>query len=624
MAEKKFSFKLTLAALGVVFGDIGTSPLYAIRETLWGLPINQLDVMGVLSLVFWSLIIVISLKYLAVVLRADNDGEGGILALLALLKRKRARHEHLFYLVAIFGAGLLIGDGMLTPAISVTSSIEGLKTVSPQLEKWVVPLSCLILVALFSLQYKGTSKIGFAFGPLLLIWFVTIAILGVNKIMDNPEVLKAVNPYYAFEFFRENGMKGFFLLGGVFLVVTGGEAMYADIGHFGKNPIRASWFMIALPCLLLNYFGQCANLLAHPEDIDNPFYNLAPDGFFIPLLIISTIATIIASQALITATFSLTRQAVLLGLYPKLQIVQTSKEHAGQIYIPQVNFFLMIGTLLLIVIFQNSANLAHAYGIAVNLTMLMVTLMVAYASVKVWHWSMIKMLVVFSVFVSVDLLFLASNSHKFITGGWVPIGFALVVATIMFTWNNGLQYLKNNYYMAKEDISKIVKQLHYKTLNKLPGLTAIFITDTYDRSGGSFLHFLKLSLSVPQNILIVNYIVRNRPHIYVKHRFEVNKLDETIYELTLNYGFMDNISIPEALETLNEKAILPFKLNVDNATYLVEIPNIMASREKRSLNFYWQEKLFAFLMRNYSVNLNIEFYKLPYNRTMAIGTYFQI
>lgn len=284
----------------------------------------------------------------------------------------------------------------------------------------------------------------------------------------------------------------------------------------------------------------------------------------------------------------------------------------------------MIGTLLLIIIFQSSANLAHAYGIAVNLTMLMVTLMVAYASVKVWHWSIVKMLLVFSLFVSVDLLFLASNSHKFITGGWVPIGFALLVATVMFTWNNGLQFLKTNYYMAKEDISKIVKQLHYKTLNKLPGLTAIFITDTYDRSGGSFLHFLKLSLSVPQNILIVNYVVRNRPHIYINHRFEVNKLDDTIYELTLNYGFMDDISIPDALMLLNEKGDLPFKLNVDNATYLVEIPNIMASREKRSLNFYWQEKLFAFLMRNYSVNLNIEFYKLPYNRTMAIGTYFQI
>lgn len=621
MAQEKFSFRLALGSLGVVFGDIGTSPLYAIRETLSDLPINNVDVLGVLSLVFWSLIIVISLKYLVIVFRADNDGEGGILALFALLKQKRTQYEHLFYLVAIFGAGLLIGDGMLTPAISVTSAIEGLEIISPKFEKLVVPLSCIILFCLFAVQSKGTDKIGGAFGPLIFIWFVTIAALGTASIIANPMVLKAVHPYYAFEFFRENGMKGFFLLGGVFLVVTGGEALYADIGHFGKNPIRYSWFTIALPCLLLNYFGQCANLLIHPADIANPFYKLAPPGFFIPLLAISTIATVIASQALISATFSLTKQAVLLGLYPRLPIIQTSKDHAGQIYIPQVNFFLLIGTVSLILLFKSSSGLAHAYGIAVNLTMLMVTLMVAYASVKVWRWSVLRAVIIFSGFVFVDLLFFASNSHKFMTGGWLPICFALGVAIIMFTWNDGLKYLKSNFYMQKGEISKIVKQLHYKTLNQLPNITAIFITDTYDMSGGSFLHFLKLSMAVPENILIVSYAVGNKPHVFTKHRFEVVKLDETIYQLTLHYGFMDNISIPNALEILNDKKLLSFKVNVDTATYLVEIPNITASREKQTMRFFWQEKLFAFLMRNYSVNLNIEFYKLPYNRTMAIGTY---
>lgn len=621
MSEKTFSLSMTIAALGVVFGDIGTSPLYAIRETLWGLPINQVDVYGVLSLVFWSLIIVISLKYLVVIFRADNDGEGGILALLALLKQKRTRYEYLFYLVAIFGAGLLIGDGMLTPAISVTSAIEGLELISPEFDKFVIPLSCLILVGLFAVQSKGTGIIGRAFGPIILIWFITIGLLGLFQIIDNPSVLRAIHPYYAFEFFRTNHWQGFFLLGGVFLVVTGGEALYADIGHFGKTPIRYSWFLIALPCLLLNYFGQCANLLVHPEAIVNPFYSLASPDFFMPLLIISTMATIIASQALITATFSLTKQAVLLGLYPRLPIVQTSTEYAGQIYIPQVNFFLLIGTVLLILAFKSSAGLAHAYGIAVNLTMFMVTLMVAYAAVKVWHWSLLRTICVFAGFVFIDLTFLASNSHKFMTGGWVPICFALFVATVMFTWNRGLQYLKSNFYMQKADVSRIIKQLQYKTLFKLPDVTAIFITDTYDNSGGSFLHFLKLSMAVPENILIVNYLVSNRPHSYMNHRFEVSKLNDTIFQLTLHYGFMDDISIPEALQAINERNLLPFKINVDAATYLVEIPNIMASKEKRSLTFFWQEKLFAFLMRNYSVNLNIEFYNLPYNRTMAIGTY---
>ncbi|KTD65248.1 potassium transporter Kup [Legionella spiritensis] len=624
MEGKKISPGLIIASLGVVFGDIGTSPLYAIRETLWGLPINVVDVLGVLSLVFWSLVIVISLKYLVVIFRADNEGQGGILALLALLKQKKTRYESLLYLCAIFGAGLLIGDGMLTPAISVTSAIEGLEVLSPHFEKFVIPLSCGIILCLFLVQSKGTGKIGIAFGPVLIVWFLTIGLLGLIQIIANPMVLKAIHPYYAFEFFRENGLKGFFLLGGVFLVVTGGEALYADIGHFGKNPIRYSWFFIALPGLLLNYFGQCANLLLHPENIVNPFYKLAPPGFFIPLLIISTMATIIASQAMISATFSLTRQAVLLGLYPRLPIIQTSRKYVGQIYIPQVNLFLLIGTLVLIFTFKNSSGLAHAYGIAVNMDMLMVTVMVAYAARKIWRWSLWQVILVFSGLILVDLIFLTANSHKFLTGGWVPICFALFVAFIMYTWRNGLRYLKKNYYLQKEDISKIVKQLHYKTLNQLPGLTAIFITDIYDRSGGSFLHFLKLSLAVPENILIVNYTVRNKPHIYQNHRYKVTKLDDTFYKVTLRYGFMDNISIPDALQLLNEKKLLPFKVNVDSATYMVEIPNIMASREKSTLMFFWQEKLFAFLMRNYSVNLNIEFYNLPYNRTIAIGTYCQI
>ncbi|MFC3908167.1 potassium transporter Kup [Legionella dresdenensis] len=622
MTEKKLTWGLALGALGVVFGDIGTSPLYAMRETLFGLPVTTLDILGVLSLIFWTLIIVISLKYLAIVFRADNDGEGGILALLALLKQKKPRYEHLFYLIAIFGSGLLLGDGMLTPAISVISAIEGLALFSPAFSPRLMQLlACIILFIIFSVQSKGTGRIGLAFGPVLLVWLLVIAILGVVQIINHPAVLKALNPFYAFEFLYNNGARGYFLLGGVFLVVTGGEALYADIGHFGKTPIRYSWFFIALPSLVLNYFGQGANLILHPEAIENPFYLLAPGWFFIPLFILSMMATIIASQAVISATFSLTKQAVLLGLYPKVPIIQTSKEHIGQVYIPQMNLFLLIGTIFLILTFKSSNGLAHAYGIAVNLTMLLVTLMVAYASVNVWQWSVVKAVVVFSGFCIIDLAFLGANAHKFLTGGWVPVCFALIVAAIMYTWNTGLHYLQKNFYLQKSEISKIVKQLHYKSLNQLKNLTAVFITDTYDQSGGSFLHFLKLSMAVPENILIVSYAVDNKPRIYRNKRFELSQLDERVFRLTLHYGFMDTISIPDALNCLNDQKLLPFELNINALTYFVEIPNVLPTKKRKTLRFFSQEKLFAFLMRNYSANLNIEFYKLPYNRTIAIGTY---
>ncbi len=618
----KFSYGLALGALGIVFGDIGTSPLYALKITMYGLSVDPLHILGVLSLIFWCLIIIISFKYLIMIFRADNDGEGGILALLALLKHNNAPHVPLFYIFAIFGAGLLIGDGMLTPSISVISAVEGLGTLSPALTPYILPTACIILVFLFMLQSKGTTHIGYLFGPLLVIWFTTIAILGLTQIIAAPMVLKAINPYYALTLLHETGYKGFLLLGGIFLVVTGGEALYADIGHFGKNPIRASWFILVLPCLLLNYFGQGANLLLHPEAISNPFYMIAPDWFYIPLIILATIATIIASQAVISATFSLTKQAVLLGLCPRIPIVQTSKEHFGQIYVPQINFILFLGTIMFTLHFKTSDNLAHAYGIAVNAYMLLIDFMVAYTAISIWKWSKLKTTLLFGLLISIDIAFLSSNSHKFLTGGWVPVTLALVLATTMYTWRFGLEYLRENFYMNKEDISKILKQLQYKSLNQLNDLTAVFITDVYDKSGGSFLHFLKLSRSVPEHVLIVNYVVNNRPYVHYSQRYEVTYLDEKVYNLTLHYGFMETISIPRALERASNKDILPFKLNIDRATYMVEIPNIMASKTKRSLTFFWQERLFAFLIRNYSANLNIEFYKLPYNRTIAIGTYY--
>lgn len=615
---------LVLGSLGIVYGDIGTSPLYAMQQTLEGLPINAPEVLGVLSLIFWTLILVISIKYLTLIFRADNEGEGGVFALLALLKQPNHRFQPLLYLIAIFGAGLLVGDGMLTPAISVTSAIEGLELIAPELHDLLPMLSIGILALLFYMQSKGTGKIGRAFGPMILIWFVLIAWLGLIKIIENPLVLRAINPYYAYDFFRTNGLKSYFLLGGIFLVVTGGEALYADIGHFGKKPIRYSWFFIALPCLLLNYFGQGANLLLHPEHINNPFYQLAPNWIFIPLLIIATIATIIASQAVITATFSLTKQAILLGLYPRLPVIQTSKEQIGQIYIPQVNFFLFVGTISLILMFESSSRLTHAYGIAVNLMMFLVTLLVAYASRKIWHWSWAVTILVFSGFIVIDLLFLGANLKKFMTGGWVPVCFALFVSFVMYTWSQGMNYLKNNFYLQKKAILNILQKFSSASFNQLEGSTSICITDVYDKTGSSFLRFFNLTRLIPEHVLIVNYVVETKPHIKLQSRFEFTVLDKRVHQLTLHYGFMDDISIPYALKVMNDKKLLPFAVDMEKVTYLVEIPNIRASKEKRTLMFYWQEKLFAFLMRNYSMNLDIEFYKLPYNRTIAVGSYCKI
>lgn len=614
-------YKLALGALGIVFGDIGTSPLYAMHVALHGLPLRPENILGILSLIFWSLILVISIKYLIIVFKADNQGEGGILALLALLNQKESKYKHFFYLIAIFGAGLLLGDGMLTPAISISSAMEGLSIISPAFSKYVLPCSSVILILLFLIQHSGTAKLGAAFGPVILIWFITIAWLGFTQILQNPMVLAAVNPFYALNFLVLNGWQGYALLGGVFLVVTGGEALYADLGHFGENPIRRSWFFIVLPALLLNYFGQGAYLLLHPKAIANPFYMLAPDWFYVPLLIIATLATIIASQSVISAIFSLTRQAVLLGLYPKIPIIQTSKEHYGQIYIPQVNLLLFAGTLLLILTFKNSTGLAHAYGIAVNMDMLMITLLVAYTAHKLWHWSLPRTIIIFSLFLIIDLGFLGANLHKFLTGGWVPLVFATFVALIMYTWNSGLTYMKATYDVQEAEMRKFIKKIDYKCLHKIPHATSIFITDVYDMTGGSFLHFLKIIQTIPENILIVSYNIENIPYVEFQHRFQMISLGENIVQIILHYGFMDVISIPQSLFIANDRGLLPFPVNVDRAIFFIDIPNVVASQQKKSLWFYWQEKLFAFFMRNYSAHLNIEFYQLPPQRTVGIGTY---
>ncbi|KGP63043.1 potassium transporter Kup [Legionella norrlandica] len=615
--DAKRILPLSLAALGVVYGDLGTSPLYSLQQILPELSITSENILGVLSLVFWSLILVISTCYVTVFLRADNAGEGGILALLSLFKSHDKPYPRVLFFIGIIGAGLLLGDGMLTPAISVMSAIEGLKVISPNFSHLVVPLSFTILLCLFLAQHFGTEKIGFSFGPVLLCWFITIGILGGIAIIHNPSVLVAVNPYYAFKFLYHGGWHAYILLSGVFLVITGAEAMYADLGHFGKAPIRIGWFFIVLPMLLLNYFGQGAYLLQNPQAISNSFYALAPPWFSYPLILIATIATIIASQAVISASFSLARQAILLNVCPRLSIIHTSKDERGQVYVPPINFVLAFGTLSLVVLFRSSHALASAFGMAVNLVMIIVALLVIFVARLFWHWSIAKIIQVFSLFILIDLMFLGANLHKINQGAWIPLVFATLTGIVMITWSRGMDFLRSSYYMNKITLPEIIKQFEHKKLHCIEDLTTIFITDPYDKSGGIFLHYLELNHIIPKQVLIVSIVIENYPYVAIKKRYELQELTEEIYGLKLHYGFMQAINVPRALLQCKENKILPFPFDIENASFLAERINITITRKKHL--FYWQKKLFAFLLRNAA--LDIDLYHLPHNRTITIGTY---
>lgn len=621
-ANNKRTLPLALAALGIVYGDLGSSPLYALRESLSGLSINSSNIFGVLSLIFWSLILVISIKYLVYILRIDNDGEGGILALLALFKKFDLKAYKTFLVIAIFGTALVIGDGMLTPAISVLSAIEGLHVISPSMSYLTIPVTVMILIGLFLSQHHGTHKIGGLFGPILLVWFLTIGTLGASHIIEHPIILQAINPYYGYHFFIENGWKGYLLLGGVFLVLTGGEALYADLGHFHTFPIRLSWFTVVLPCLLLNYFGQGAHLLNNPDAIVNPFYSLSPEWFAYPLLILATLATIIASQAVITATFSLTKQAVLLNLYPKIPIIQTSGNEVGQIYIPHINTILAIGSLLLVLLFRSSSALTHAYGIAVNLEMVCITTLISYYFYKHLQWSLFKIVLFGALFFTIDLAFLGSNLYKIHSGGWFPVLVAFVFSMVMITWHQGIEYLRTVYYKDKGDFKEILDSLKLSKVTCMPDSLTIFVADPFDTTGGSLLRYFKLNHMIPEHVLILSMVTESQPYVEFDQRFELIHIDKNITKLTLHNGFMQLVDVPDMLDMANKAKIFPQEHNFHKATYLVEFSNISPTRRRSTLHFYWQEKLFSYLMRN--SELDVEFYRLPYTRSIAIGCYIEI
>jgi len=609
--------KLTLVALGVVYGDIGTSPLYAIRQCFrgdGGLSVTTANVLGILSLVFWSLVIVISLKYLAFVMRADNNGEGGILALAALVTRTQGNKRWVTLLLAmlgLFGAALLYGDGMITPAISVLSAIEGLNVATNIFEPYVIPISLIILISLFLFQRRGTAGIGAIFGPVMILWFAVLAVLGVFSILHEPGVFSALDPRFAIRVFSRNGWQAFAVLGTVFLVVTGGEALYADMGHFGKNPIQFGWFSYVLPALLLNYFGQGALLLRDPSAVDNLFYHLAPAWALYPLVVLATAATVIASQAVISGSFSLTRQAMQLGYCPRLAIIHTSSEKVGQVYVPAVNRALLVGTISLVIGFKHSGNLAAAYGVAVSATMVITTILIFVVAYRLWKWPLPTALVISVAFLAVDLGFFASNITKIPTGGWVPLLVASVIFALMTTWKQGRKQLKKKLDARILHLQDFLEELKRKNPVRVPG-AAVFLAGNPSGAPETLIKNVKHNNVLHEKVILLHVITSEIPYVRVGDRAAVEPLEDGFYRITLHYGFSQHPNIPVALARLDigGKTLAP-----EEITYFLGREHLLITNDHSMST--WRKKIFAFLSRN--ARDATTFFRIPADRVIELG-----
>ncbi|HEY0513721.1 MAG TPA: potassium transporter Kup [Thermoanaerobaculia bacterium] len=613
---------LSLGALGVVYGDIGTSPLYSLRECFHGehgiLP-SHANVLGVLSLVFWVLIVTISIKYLVFVMRADNRGEGGILALMALIPQKlrRAGPGGHWVLVAlgIFGASLLYGDGMITPAISVLSAVEGLQVATPFFNPYIIPITLGILLLLFLIQRRGTAGIGKLFGPVMILWFLVLAVLGVLWVIRVPSVLAAVNPWHAVRFFLENRGHGFLVLGSVFLVVTGGEALYADMGHFGRRPIRLAWFILVLPSLLLNYFGQGALLVTHPDAAANPFFELsgrlAPAWTLYPMVILSTVATIIASQAVISGAFSLTRQAVQLGYAPRIEIIHTSGREIGQIYIPSVNWTLMLATFGLVIGFRRSTHLAAAYGVAVTATMVITTILAYVVARQVWNWKFALVAPVAAFFLLVDVSFFGANIIKVEDGGWFPLLVGIGVYTLMCTWKKGRQILADRLQADCLPLQQFVESIQPDKPVRVPG-TAVFLARDPQGTPPSLLHNLKHNKVLHSRVLFLTMVNDEVPTVPPEERLEIQDLGKEFYRVIARYGFIQNPSVPDVLQRLREKG---FHLDMMSTTFFLSRETLIPSRKPGMA--IWREKLFAVMVRN--AQRPTDFFRIPVNRVVELG-----
>ena len=541
---------LALGSVGVVYGDIGTSPLYAFREAAIAASdnhaVSRAVVLGVLSLILWSLLITVTAKYVLILLRADNNGEGGTLSLTALASRALGRRTAYVFIIGVIGASMFLGDSVITPAISVLSAVEGLKLASPAFCEFVAPLAVIILIALFAAQSRGTAKVAALFGPIMVVWFIAIAIAGLLHIRDDPHVLAAINPFYGIEFLLDHGTIGLVTLGAVFLVVTGGEALYADLGHFGRKPIQTAWLCLVLPALLINYFGQGAKVLADPTAIENPFYRLVPDMFLMPMIVLATAATVIASQAVITGAYSLVHQAIQLGMLPRLTILHTSASHVGQIYIPRVTIALLVGVLLLVGLFRTSSALASAYGIAVATTMVVDGLLAFIVIWKLWQWPLWKAVALITPFVVVDVTFFSANLLKLFEGAWVPILFGTTMVLIILTWRRGTVLLTNKTRRTEVPLDTLFRSLEKKPPHVVPG-TAVFLTSDPEFAPTALLHNLKHNKVLHENNVILTIVTADTPRVPEDDRVKITPLSPHFSRVSLKFGYMEQPNVPKAL-----------------------------------------------------------------------------
>jgi KUP system potassium uptake protein len=612
---------LTLGAIGVVYGDIGTSVLYSIKEVFGSghVAFTNDNVYGILSIFFWTLTFIVSIKYVTLVLRADNNGEGGLVAMLALASssvRDKPRLRSLLLVVGIFGTCLFYGDGVITPAISVLSAVEGLEVVSPNFKKAVIPLTLLILLCLFWVQKRGTGGIGRFFGPITMVWFMAIAVLGLYHIVGHPEILWAISPHYAIMFIWAQPFTAFIILGAVVLCVTGGEALYADMGHFGKKPIRLAWFGIVMPCLTLNYFGQGALLLSEPDAVDNPFFNMAPDWALIPLVVLATAATVIASQALITGAFSVTKQVIQLGFLPRLQILHTSAKDTGQIYMPLVNWGLFVVIVLAVVMFKTSSNLAAAYGIAVCTDMLITTVLTFFVIRFAWKYPLWLCILTTSVFFLVDLAFWSSNLLKLADGGWFPLFIGGLILTLMLTWRDGRSLLHHKTRDEAMDLTSFLSALFMAPPTRVEGV-AVFLTSEDGIVPNAMLHNLKHNKVLHAQNLFVTVRNHEVPWIPSDKRIEVQDLGNQCWQVMVHYGFMDSPDVPFALSLLKGQV---GELNAMNTSYFLSrdsiVPTVGGGMSQ------WREKLFAQMYLNASAAA--DFLNLPSNSVVEMGSKIEI
>lgn len=618
-SDSSYVATLALAALGVVYGDIGTSPLYAMRECFHGahaIEPNSANIIGVLSLIFWSLTLIISVKYLAFIMRADNRGEGGILSLLSLgfpeeSSPKTNRLRSMLIIVGVFGASLLYGDGMITPAISVLSAVEGLEVATPLFKPFIVPLTVGVLAGLFSFQFLGTGRVGKIFGPIMLIWFLTLAALGIQGILLAPEVVSSINPVYGLRFFGENGWRGFLVLGAVFLVVTGGEALYADMGHFGKRPIRWAWFVLVFPSLLLNYWGQGALLLRDPAAAINPFYKLAPGWALYPLVILATAATVIASQALISGTYSITMQAIQLGYCPRLRIEHTSSLERGQIYLPYVNWGLMLACIGLVIGFGSSSRLAAAYGVAVTLTMVITTTLFFFAAMRLWKWSAVTAAAICLPFLMAELAFFGANALKIAHGGWFPLAVGIAVFTFMSTWKRGRQILAERLQKTILPFDQFLADIRLNPPVRVRG-TAVFMSGNPHGTPLALLHNLKHNKVLHERVVLLTILVEESPHVARERRVSVEKLEGGFFRVLGRYGFMEE---PKILELLERCRSGDLDFPEAETTFFLSRETIVPT--KRRGMALWREYLFMVMARN--AQSATAFFGLPRNRVVELG-----